>query len=330
VSSLANELKGLRPGDMFPVPDQGAPLRIVGLHGREGAPIVLTFGAVAGDRSTPYGLRLQECSFVIVRSPAVSDCWGDEARGIQIWGGSDVLIEDPQTSRIALDHIHSLATRVTIRRHHADGSGGKAGRGGAIGAHAGVYFTTLDDGEDCEDLVYEDAEVVNSEGAPLQANGDRHALRRVRFSRVRLVNWLTGPGINLEGVEDSEDENGSPVPACIIEDLEARSGKVDGIHAVNCGRVELARFVLQVGGTFWQGNVKAFPGTPAPPSFDAAPPPAPQPPAPQPPAPAPPPSAPADDALRAMRAERDAAIATLEGERRRWAAWLAQAPAPAS
>lgn len=246
--------------------------KVTGLKGTKDRPVVIEGAdpsAVIGSSGVRDvgNLRLEGCSFVVVRNLTLRDSTLDQGRAFQAFGCSKLLLEDLATGpNVRADHFHFVKTTgSTLRRCRGNGAGGAWLRQG-VGPHM-VYVA-----EGCSSIICEDGEATGFLGAPLQCNGEDGPVSDVTFRRWRLRDWQNGAALNLPGASAVE-----------LEDIDAESHAA-GAHGIFAsGRsVTIARYrIVAPSGPALSGVQVLSEGAPQPPRFDAAtsfPPPAPQPP----------------------------------------------------
>jgi hypothetical protein len=282
MSFLAERLEDAEPGETITFSGRTPCGKVQNVRGREGAPITLegedeTAVIIPEPGYEASALRFEDCEWLSFGKFAVDgmdESAGEVERCIQLFRSDHVHAYDLVTSGVDEDHIHVAGcNHVLIQRVSGDGAGGESMGGGKAG-HL-VYFTKVDGGGDCEDLVGEDLDCTDIAGAAFQANGDGARLSGVRFSRCRAVNYgrLGGSGVNLAQCDDP-----------VLEDITLECHQANDNPAVASydGTVgtTLTRFDFEVNDVNWSGPMDATPGTPAlpaPPGGSAPEPPEPEP-----------------------------------------------------
>lgn len=200
--SLKEQLENARPGETVTFSGRQSVGKIIGLRGTATMPISLE-GADASAVLVPEPgytaavARFEDCEWFQVGRLKI-DGEGRADRALQLFTGSDLYVYDLETRGVPHDHLHIAGCdRVHVHRIKCLGEGGEP-MGGGKGPHA-VYFTRIDGGGGCANLVAEDVDCTDIAGAAFQANGDGAWLRDVRFTRCRATNYgvLGGSGVNL-------------------------------------------------------------------------------------------------------------------------------------
>lgn len=267
VSDLFYALKGANAGDVIQwegVWDCRGE-KIKNVRGVEGSPITLQgvtqdSAIIIGGNSPYFAARIEDCEWLRFGNCTIRDFTRDQARGVQVFTSDDIELFDLTTLNGVCDHVHIVGcNRVVVRRHRADGTGGRS-MGGGKGPHS-IYFTRVDGGPTCHDLVAEDCYCIDIYGAAFQANGDGGWLEGVVFRRVEADNYgeMGGSGANLAQCR-------SP----LLEDITLFRHPRNGNPGVNSydgttGTV-MRRYIIDAS-PHWEGPMQATAGTPAPPDF---------------------------------------------------------------
>jgi hypothetical protein len=280
--SLESELENARPGDRIGFRGRQVGGKVQGIRGTAEAWIEL-----AGEDETSTLIpdpgyqaavfRPENCEYFRFGGFKVEGD-GNTDRAVQVFTSEHIHAHDLETSHADEDHIHIVGcNHVLIQRHHADGEGGEYMGGGKAG-HS-VYFTRVDGGGDCEDLVAEDCDSVNIAGAAYQANGDGARLSGVVFRRCRAEDYgkMGGAGINLAQCDNPLLEDITLIPHSLSDNPGIAS--YDGTFGTTLNRYDIQA------NQQWSGPMDATPGVPAPPVapiFGGATPEPPEPPEPEP------------------------------------------------
>ena len=280
--SLESELENARPGDRILVRGRQVGGKIQNVRGTAQAWIELVgeddTATLIPEPGYPYAvIRFEDCQYLRVGGLRVEGD-GNTERAVQVFRSDYIHLHDLHTSGVTQDHIHTPGcNHVLIQRLYSDGAGGE-NMGGGKGGHA-VYFTRVDGGGDCEDLVAEDCDCVGIWGAAYQANGDGRELYEVRFTRCRAEEYgrLGGSGVNLAYCRNPVLEDIILVPHALndnpgIASFDGTTGTVMRRFDIDCDDL-------------WSGPMEATAGEPefpAPPGYEQEPSPGPEPPEPEP------------------------------------------------
>lgn len=245
--------------------------KIRNVRGRDGAPVTLAGTAqdraiISGAGASVFAARIDDCAWFSLGNCTVEDCTAREQRGLQVFTSENVKVYDLLTRGIVCDHLHFAGcNHVLVKRHWALGKGGED-MGGGKGPHA-LYFTRVDGGGDCADLVAEDCRCEDVLGSAYQANGDGGWLSGVVFRRCKAVNYgeMGGSGFNL-----------AQCRAPLLEDVTLVKHPRNGNPGVNSfdgtTGTMMRRYAIDASPQ-WAGPMADTPGDPAPPQFGTPPPP---------------------------------------------------------
>lgn len=289
--SLKEQLERAVPGETITFTGMEFGGKIQGVRGREGAPITLEGANAETARIIPdptysaAALRFEDCEYLRLGKFTIHG-EGQVDRALQVFRSDHVEIYDLITVDVPEDHVHIVGcNHVLIKRFACSGQGGRP-MGGGKGPH-GVYFTRVDGGGDCEDLVARDCSCESIAGAAFQANGDGAILHGVVFRRcyARDYGILGGSGVNLAQCRDPLLEDISLYPHARsdnpgIASYDGTTGTVMNRYEIECDEL-------------WSGPMTATPGMPLyPQSPNLGPDPEPPEPEPIPPEPEEPPAEP--------------------------------------
>lgn len=275
--SLKDDLEAARPGDTVTFRGRQSIGKVFDIRGTASAWIELagadeTAVLVPDPGYTASVFRPEDCAYFRFGNFAV-DGDGRADRCIQVFTSEHIEIHDLKTAGVPEDHIHIVGcNHVAVRRCYGDGAGGQS-MGGGKGPHM-CYFTRVDGGGDCEDLVGEDLDCIDIAGCAFQANGDGAELHGVVFRRCRAQDYgrLGGSGVNLAQCRGP-----------LLEDLTLIAHPLNDNPGINSydgtSGTELRRYEIDADDP-WAGPMDATPGEPdlpSPPGFVSIPEPGPEP-----------------------------------------------------
>jgi hypothetical protein len=264
MSALAERLEDAEPGETVTFSGRTPCGKVQGVRGRPDAWIRLegedeSAVIIPEPGYSAAALRLEDCEYVKFGRFAVEgmdETHHEVDRCVQVFRSDHIHGYDLVTSGVDEDHIHVAGcNHVLVQRVSGHGRGGEPMGGGKAG-HL-LYFTRVDGGGDCEDLVAEDLDCTDILGAAFQANGDGRRLSGVVFRRCRAVNYgaVGGSGVNLAQCDDP-----------VLEDITLVSHPANDNPGVasydGTTGTTLNRFDFEVNDLNWSGPMDATPGTP--------------------------------------------------------------------